>query len=120
MAVVGLVEFISFSSVFRWVTAVLAHRSQGIDASDEAYSLISANSPDATIARQGNFGYFVQLLRQLSGGALGGLRLAGQLTVQIAAGIATWGPRSSCHTPQVNRRASCFSVQHGDVQPLPR
>lgn len=82
---------VSLVSVLRWVYAIVAHRAQGLDPSDEAYYLISAITPDATVARLSNFGYYLHVMRNVTGGTLGGLRIGGLGLLLMSAAVAAWG-----------------------------
>lgn len=87
----ALGALVSSLGVARWVFAIVRHRSQGLDPSDEAFYLLSAGNPDASVARLSNFGYYLRLMRLASGGSLGGLRLAGLIVLLASTAAAAWG-----------------------------
>ncbi len=70
-------------SAARWIAALITHRDQGLDPSDESLYLISALRPGGSVARLSNFGYYLHLLQRATGGSASGLRLGG-LTILMA------------------------------------
>jgi hypothetical protein len=72
----------------RWVLAIVANRSRGLDPSDESYYLMSALAPDRMVARQGDFAFYTRLLLRLGGSSLGGFRVAGMLALLVACACA--------------------------------
>lgn len=92
-----MVTLLSGVALARWTTALVRHRARGLDASDESYYLLWAVDPDAPIARQGDFGYYLNLMWRWSGGSLASLRLAGAVAILaacalMAAAVTRWIP----------------------------
>lgn len=88
---VVLTTAVAATALVRWVAALVAHRSQGLDPSDEALYLIAARDPDAAVARPSNFGHYLHLLLRLTGGSLGWFRVAGLAVLVAGTTVAWWG-----------------------------
>jgi hypothetical protein len=90
-AVFAFVVLVSLVSALRWIVAIVIHRSQGFDPSDEAFYLISAATPGSAVARTSNFGFYLHLLREVTGGTVTGIRLGGLALLLLSTAVATWG-----------------------------
>ncbi len=104
----AIATLVAAVAVVRWTTALAINSGRGLDPSDESFYLLNAQHPDATVARQSDFGYYTHLLLRLSGDSLSWFRLAGLASlllscVAAAHGVIQWLPHE---TPSRWRRTA--------------